>query len=84
MLMIIAILKLGMRLRMIFSYHQFQDVVCDYWRHLSKLTCMSSFWFSRRFVVFYCLTTEKFFMIIDATFPRQERLRLMLLLSVNA
>ena len=35
-----------------FSYHQFQDVVYNYWRHLSKLTCM----ISRRFVVFYCLT----------------------------
>ena len=60
MLMIIAILKLGMRLRMIFSYHQFQDVAYDYWRHLSKLTCIISHWFSRRFVVFYCLTTDMF------------------------
>ena len=46
---------------MIFSRHQFQDVVYNYWRHLSKLNCMISLQFSRRFVVFYCLTTDMFF-----------------------
>ena len=50
-----------------FSYHQFQDVAYNYWRHLSKLTCMTSLWFSRRFVVFYCLTTNMFLAVQDSS-----------------